>query len=491
MPKGLQTFSQLRFLWHCRRNRLAHALSTLRGEGRVVPERVLWAMYRLGMHASVSAASSSASGWKSHFARAVSHAACGRMTQARDALAAFLRMPGASRKIDELAMALAPFLPGQALELIEGQDGVSPALLAALLLRNGHMLRASQLLDSLPATATETWPELHLLHTNAHPGAPAAQLARLNALLSAYGVPPVHLVDASRPPSPVNLAGGALPQLAARGPLVTVLMTTFRTGIRASAAIASVLAQTHQNLELIVVDDASGDDTPLLARAWADRDPRVRCVVLPRNVGTYAAKRIGLEYASGEFVTCHDSDDWSHPEKIARQLAPLLSNRSIAGTVSNLVRMQDDGVFHARAVYPLMRLNPSSLLFRRKQVLEAAGVWDCVRTGADSELLARLRVVFGPKAIMKIAQPLSLGSHRPNSLMTATDTGHSEHAMSPQRLAYWEAWSRWHIDVLAGGQTPYLATDLRSSASNRPFPAPEPLRVSPEDVDFCLSHLGF
>ena len=133
-----------------------------------------------------------------------------------------------------------------------------------------------------------------------------------------------------------------------------------------------------------------------------------------------------------------------------------------------------------------MRLNPSSPLFRRERVLHEAGAWDCVRTGADSEFLARLRVVFGPKAIKKIGEPLALGSHRPDSLMTAAVTGYSETGISPQRMAYWEAWSRWHIEELALGRRPYVPAEPLAAVKPRPFPVPQALQVPVEDVEACV-----
>lgn len=110
------------------------------------------------------------------------------------------------------------------------------------------------------------------------------------------------------------------------------------------------------------------------------------------------------------------------------------------------------------------------------------GAWDCVRTGADSEFYARLRLVFGKRAIKRVVQPLALGSHREGSLMTASDTGYSDTGISPQRLAYWEAWGAWHIDCLRQERLPHLPLDLTELAANRPFAAPEEICVSVQQV---------
>ena len=98
-------------------------------------------------------------------------------------------------------------------------------------------------------------------------------------------------------------------------------------------------------------------------------------------------------------------------------------------------------------IYPFIRLNPSSALFRRQIVEEKTGLWDWVKTGADSEFNARFKLVFGNKAICVINKPLTIGAHRENSLMTSVETGCSDHS-ALIRQQYWENWNYWHIEQL-------------------------------------------
>jgi glycosyltransferase involved in cell wall biosynthesis len=280
----------------------------------------------------------------------------------------------------------------------------------------------------------------------------------------------------------MNLAS-AVPQRPVNGPLVSIIMTAYQAGRRIVPAISSLLEQSYRDIEVIVVDDASTDETGNVVRALAARDPRVIYVRLPRNVGTYVAKSVGLRHASGEFVTCHDSDDWSHPLRIERQVRPLLENRHIVFTTSYWVRVQDDGVYYARPVNPLMRLNPASPMFRKDMVLKHAGGWDTVRTGADSEFAARLTLVFGHRARHRVVQPLAFGAHRPGSLMTAADTGYSKTGMSPTRLAYWESWGHYHINELRAGRRPYISPDL---LAERRFAVPDAIAVPRQDIEMCL-----
>lgn len=89
-------------------------------------------------------------------------------------------------------------------------------------------------------------------------------------------------------------------------------------------------------------------------------------------------------------------------------------------------------------------------------MLAQTGLWDSSRTGADSEFLARLKAVFGRRRVRMVAAPLTFGAHRRDSLMTARSTGMDTGAMHPDRLAYWQAWSGWHIAALASGTAPQM-----------------------------------
>lgn len=474
-------------IWrHMRRAEFALALAQLQKSPWLAKSRVglgwkALASYRLGMYATV-AALPRPSAWPV----VVSLAATGQHQRAREVLDDLQSQNMPVKQKIALADALAPFMPKKALHLLQTLGDFAPAPLhAGLLLRTGDVQQAQQVIErAFEAGQASQYPELSLYQTMAVQGEPLQQLARLNAFLEAHAVPPVALRCADTPPGPCNVVL-AEPGVPVQGPLVSVLMTTFRTGERASVAIESLLNQTYRNLEIIVVDDASGDNTPNLVADWARRDARVRLLRLHSNGGTYLAKTMGLQLARGEFVTCHDSDDWSHPMKIERQVLPLLNDSALVATTSHWVRMQDDGMFYARPVHPLMRLNPSSPLFRRELVLQSMGAWDSVRTGADSEFYARLRLVFGKRAIKRVVQPLALGSHREGSLMTASDTGYSDTGISPQRLAYWEAWSAWHIACLRHGKLPRLPQDLAELAelaANRCFAAPEEICVSAQQV---------
>jgi glycosyltransferase involved in cell wall biosynthesis len=102
-------------------------------------------------------------------------------------------------------------------------------------------------------------------------------------------------------------------------PLVSVIVPTYNRAAVLGRAIESVLAQTMRDLELLVVDDASSDETQaLLARCG---DPRLRVLRQAQNGGVARARNAGAAAARGRFLAFLDSDDCWAPEKLARQLA--------------------------------------------------------------------------------------------------------------------------------------------------------------------------
>ena len=472
--------SFLQFLSHYRKNRYAEALSVLRIP--VKPRTLLprhWVCYRLGLYGTVSgSANQQCSTWKEAFAIVVSLAACGRHGEAAKTARLAEARYGSRKDFHLLVDALAPFMVESALDLLDGKQA-PVSLRAALLQANGRKQESLQVLEEafrggLPAEN----PELFLFRSNARQWNNREQLDFLNSFLASHGIPQVGLKDSGFPLGPHNLVPvDGLPSVDS-GPLVSILMTTYQSDEYVDTAITSVLGQTWRNIELIVVDDASTDDTPERVARRVGQDRRARLITLPSNVGPYVAKTIGLRCAKGEFVTCHDADDWSHPLKIERQVTPLLRNRKLVCTISDWVRMQDDGTYYARPVHPLQRFNPSSPLFRRKEVLETTGAWDCVRTGADSEFAARLKIVFGKKAMLRIKQPLSFGAHRPGSLMTDEATGYTTGRVPPDRLDYWESWTHWHIDELRAGRKPRMPGLLEE----RSFEAPRSICVPREHI---------
>lgn len=109
---------------------------------------------------------------------------------------------------------------------------------------------------------------------------------------------------------------------------VSVIMANYRGGEHLFAAIRSVLRQTHADLELIVSDDASPDDSVSLIRQAAAEDRRVRLIEATVNAGPAAARNRALDVADGEWIAVMDSDDLMHPQRLERLVSAAERHRA-------------------------------------------------------------------------------------------------------------------------------------------------------------------
>lgn len=105
--------------------------------------------------------------------------------------------------------------------------------------------------------------------------------------------------------------------------LVSVVIPAYNRESTIIRAIESVLSQSYSNLECIVVDDCSTDNTVELVNTTYANNERVTCYKLPHNSGACVARNKGVEIAKGEYVAFLDSDDRFRPEKIEKQVDAL------------------------------------------------------------------------------------------------------------------------------------------------------------------------
>lgn len=103
--------------------------------------------------------------------------------------------------------------------------------------------------------------------------------------------------------------------------LISVVMPNYNGHRFVEQAIDSVLNQTYQNFELIVVDDCSNDDSLSLIEHKAQSDNRIRVIALEHNAGVANARNVGIKEAKGEYIALLDNDDLWTEDKLERQLA--------------------------------------------------------------------------------------------------------------------------------------------------------------------------
>jgi GT2 family glycosyltransferase len=117
-------------------------------------------------------------------------------------------------------------------------------------------------------------------------------------------------------------------------PRVSVVTPAYNAGPFLGDCVSSVLAQTVTDLEMLVIDDGSTDETAAIADACRTRDARVR-VFHQENRGVSAARNVGLAHARGEFIAFVDADDVWAPTFLADQLAILERRPDVAVVTGN------------------------------------------------------------------------------------------------------------------------------------------------------------
>ncbi len=184
-------------------------------------------------------------------------------------------------------------------------------------------------------------------------------------------------------------------------PLVTVLLATFNDAAFLAGAVDSILRQTLRDLELLIVDDGSTDETADLLRSLADS--RVRVVRNDRNLGLTCSLKRGMDLAEGKYVARLDSDDIALPRRLEQQVAFLEAHPDVAIVGSAIEMIDTDG--HARGVMRVptgdLEIRWASLLVTpfahptvmlRRQVLarHALNYDQAYRTAQDYDLWTRL-----------------------------------------------------------------------------------------------------
>lgn len=245
-----------------------------------------------------------------------------------------------------------------------------------------------------------------------HDNSPSKQLESINMSLTQSGLDEVNAIEVTKFLSAENVKASSIEpaeelSMGDTKPLVTIIMTTFNSTSTLSYAINSILGQTHKALELIVVDDASNDGTQDMIKDLARLDPRIRPILLTSNGGTYVAKNHGRAVATGKYVTCHDSDDWAHPQKIERLATFLEENPEIIGVEGGHIRISEDSGIQRR-IGGGLKPDASSLMYRNAQVTKAIGFYDNVRAGADGEFKYRLQKYFGLNSVVFLRELLSI-----------------------------------------------------------------------------------
>jgi glycosyltransferase involved in cell wall biosynthesis len=196
--------------------------------------------------------------------------------------------------------------------------------------------------------------------------------------------------------------------------LVTVVMPARNSAPFISASIKSLMEQSHNNLEIIVIDDYSDDDTGKIVKELSKIDNRVRYVRVNANLGTYFARSYGVSLAKGDYITFQDADDFSHESRIEIHLHEAISSNTKIIT-SNYVRFDiisgEIINFHGN-----MQHYGFITTFAHRSIFSEIGSFDLTSRGGDAEFSARISRNIPKEITRHLSFPTYLASDMPGSL---------------------------------------------------------------------------
>lgn len=113
--------------------------------------------------------------------------------------------------------------------------------------------------------------------------------------------------------------------------LISVIVPVYNVEAYLNRCLQSIVDQTYDNLDIILVDDGSSDKCPSICDMWGEKDQRIR-VLHKENGGVSSARNAGLKVAQGDWVSFVDSDDWIHPRFF--EVLMMLATKSTANIIA-------------------------------------------------------------------------------------------------------------------------------------------------------------
>jgi len=124
--------------------------------------------------------------------------------------------------------------------------------------------------------------------------------------------------------------------------LVSIITPTFNSSKYIKETVDSVLSQTYENWELIIVDDGSKDSSPNIIQDLTNTDTRIKGFYFDKNIGAAEARNVAIQQAKGKYIAFLDSNDLWELEKLEKQIS-FMQTEDIAFSFSTYQPMSEDG----------------------------------------------------------------------------------------------------------------------------------------------------
>lgn len=200
-------------------------------------------------------------------------------------------------------------------------------------------------------------------------------------------------------------------------PLVSVVMTSHNSEKYIESAVYSLLDQSYNNLEIIIVDDFSSDNTISILTRLSKSYKNIRFFRLNSNLGTYYAKNLGITKSRGQIIFFHDSDDICHQYRIEISVKCLLNNDSAVAVRTAYARINPENGTVVKVDNHQYKLGLITLGIKRT-VFDKIGFFNCTTKASDDEFFNRIKSYFKKSSIIDVNYPLYFNTMRKNSLIS-------------------------------------------------------------------------
>lgn len=185
-------------------------------------------------------------------------------------------------------------------------------------------------------------------------------------------------------------------------PKISVIMSAFNTEKFITSAMQSILNQSYDNFEFIIVDDASQDSTLEKIKTFQKEDKRIKIIQNNENIGLTKSLNNALKIAKGKYIARQDADDYSTPARLEKQLNFLESNKEITLVGTSATIIDDDGnelckrhlLTDPKEIKTKMQKQNcvfhGSIMFRKKNIQIIGNYRELFKYGQDYDLYLRL-----------------------------------------------------------------------------------------------------
>lgn len=162
--------------------------------------------------------------------------------------------------------------------------------------------------------------------------------------------------------------------------LVSVIMPNYNCAKYITEAIESVISQTYECWELIIVDDCSQDNSVDLINNYVKKDKRIRLIQNKKNSGAAVSRNVGIESAKGRWIALLDSDDLWMPEKLEKQIS-FMEKNEVYFSFSGCVVIDEESTESQIVFMPSKKVYTYKNILEQNDINASTAVYDSLKLG--------------------------------------------------------------------------------------------------------------